>query len=732
MKCRKIYLNWQTASNLMEKLVRYRTMSKKDTLKNQGYPWKYCSIGGVIRVKLATGEDLAHLGELDQKYWTVLSCPVGELNFDNRTLSLIDSDADGRIRVNEVVDAASFLCSVIKDKDLILKGEDTLELDQIDTSCEQGKRLYDSARTILDNLGAAPDRISVSQALDSAAIFKGSKFNGDGVVTAESCENDAQRAVVQACVQTLGGVADRSGEMGVDEAMLGGFLSECAEFVSRSEELSADKALIFPYGDDTAEAYALCNALKDKISDFYTRCSLLRYDKAAAQGVSISVDDISRIAECPIAHPDEDSLLPYDAVNPAWEDKFSRLRAIALDKDFPKAKALSEEQWKSVLAKFGRYEAFLGEDRGSRVASLGEDNIRAILASDPRESVMALIGRDKALAQEASDIDNVKKLMLLYRDLSRLLDNYLIFDDFYKRDPERRATFEQGRLYIDQRCCDLCIKVSDMSQHADMAKLSGMFLIYCKCTSKSLGKTMDIVAVLTDGEISELRPGKNGVFCDLAGNEWDATVTKVVDNPISIRQAFWSPYRKFWEFCVSLINKSASDKDAKMMADMQAKAKEASAAPGAAAASTAEKGKQAFDIAKFAGIFAALGMAFGYIGSFLTKLAAGIASTPWWQLIVGIAVVMLIISGPSCFLAWSKLRRRNLGPVLNANGWAINSKVLVNIIFGSRLTSVARYPKLRLSDPNARKSSAGKWILAFLILAAAVYVTLYFTGVIKF
>ena len=125
-------------------------------------------------------------------------------------------------------------------------------------------------------------------------------------------------------------------------------------------------------------------------------------------------------------------------------------------------------------------------------------------------------------------------------------------------------------------------------------------------------------------------------------------------------------------------------------------------------------------------------MALGYIGSFLTKLAAGIASTPWWQILVGIAVIMLIISGPSCFLAWSKLRRRNLGPVLNANGWAINSKVLVNIVFGSKLTSVARYPKLRLSDPNAQKSSAGKWVLAFLILAAAVYVTLYFTGVIKF
>ncbi len=407
-------------------------MSKKTTPKPQEYPWKYCSIGGVIRVKIASGEDLAHLGELDQKYWTVLSCPVEELNFDRRTLSLIDSDADGRIRVNEVVDAANFLCSVIKDKDLILKGEDSLELSNLDCDSEQGKRLYDSAKTILSNLGADQGRISVAQALDSAAIFKGSKFNGDGVVTAASCETDEQKALVLSCVQALGGVADRSGEMGVDEAMAAEFLSECSAFVARSEELAADKALIFPYGDDTAEAYELCNSLKDKMADFYTRCSLLRYDKAAAQAVSINVDDISRIADCPIAHPDEDGLLPYDSVNPAWAGKFARLKAIALDKDYPKAKNLSQEQWQAVIAKFGRYEAHLGDTRGAKVASLGEECIKSILASDPLESIMGLIERDKALAQEASDIDNVKKLMLLYRDLSRLLDNYLIFDDFYK------------------------------------------------------------------------------------------------------------------------------------------------------------------------------------------------------------------------------------------------------------------------------------------------------------
>ena len=47
------------------------------------YEWQYCSLGGAIRVKIGSGEDIAHLGELDQKLWTVLSCPLNDVNFSS-------------------------------------------------------------------------------------------------------------------------------------------------------------------------------------------------------------------------------------------------------------------------------------------------------------------------------------------------------------------------------------------------------------------------------------------------------------------------------------------------------------------------------------------------------------------------------------------------------------------------------------------------------------------------
>ena len=394
---------------------------------------------------------------------------------------------------------------------------------------------------------------------------------------------------------------------------------------------------------------------------------------------------------------------------------------------------MTEADWRSVETTFNDYAAWLGAKKGAEVETLGEIRINAILIAGEKEALLALVERDKALAAESSSIDDVKKLMYYYRDFYRLLKNFVLFTDFYSRAPGVRAMFELGQLYIDQRCCDLCIRISDMSKHADMAAQSGIFLIYFKATSKVLGKSMDAVAVMTDGDIFDLRPGKNGIFYDLQGNNWDAVITKVVDNPVSISQAFWAPYRKAWEFCVGIINKSAADKDAKINADLQAKVQTAAAkTPGAADAAKTDK-PQAFDIAKFAGIFAALGMAMGYIGTFLTSIVTGIQNTPPLDLILILLGLMLVISGPSCFIAWTKLRKRNLGPILNANGWAINSKVLVNILFGGKLTTVAKYPKLKLADPYDQKTPAWKiWLPTVLIILAIAFLALYFTGNLEF
>ena len=139
-----------------------------------------------------------------------------------------------------------------------------------------------------------------------------------------------------------------------------------------------------------------------------------------------------------------------------------------------------------------------------------------------------------------------------------------------------------------------------------------------------------------------------------------------------------------------------------------------------------------FDVAKFAGIAAMVTMAIAAVSGVIILIINALKGLVWWKWLILIAVLMLIISGPACFIAWRKLRKRNLGPVLNANGWAINSAVLVNIIFGKTLTSVAKYPKVHADDPYSMRAPLWKRILRWLIfLLVVAFAVGYFTNNLK-
>ena len=221
---------------------------------------------------------------------------------------------------------------------------------------------------------------------------------------------------------------------------------------------------------------------------------------------------------------------------------------------------------------------------------------------------------------------------------------------------------------------------------------------------------MIIAAVVTDGDIAALREGKHGLFYDRVGQEWDATVFKIIDNPISIRQAFWSPYRKLGRFIEKTIEKNASEKDDKVNADLTAKV----AAPG-------EEKKAPFDIAKYAGIFAAVGIALGAIGVAIGSIAKSLSGFVWWQWLILIAAILLVISGPAMILAWIKLRKRSLSPLLNANGWAINAAAKVNITFGATLTEIGKTPVKADPDPYADKTPWWKKLIGWLIVLGIIF-----------
>lgn len=695
--------------------------------REKKYKWEFANIGGASRVKITTGEDIAHLDELDPKMWTVLSCPVTGLEIDEKSLAYIDADADGKIRVADVIATSQWLSGAVKNLDVLVEETDFIDIEHLDQENAAGQKLYKSAKQILENLGKEGTVISLADTKDIAAIFAKTRFNGDGIITEASTDDADEKAAIAAAVAAFGGVADRSGAAGINAEMIENFYKALAEYAAWQAAV-----VEAPFGDKTDAAIAAYNALDAKVKDFFMRSKLAAFspDSAAALDVqtasiaSISADNLTgktdEIAAYPIARITGKPEIDLTAqVNPAWSAQFDLIKTVALEGKT----VLTEADWAAVGAQFAAYTGWKAAKAGAAVEALGLDAVKKFIEQDKKAALLDLVAQDAALAEEAANIDMVDKFLHILRDFYRLVRNFVTLHDFYDKDRKVSAIFQSGRLIIDQRECRLCMKVTDMGKHNASAATSGMFLVYCDCTTKTKPGKLTIVAAVTVGEIGDLIVGKNAVYYDNAGLEWDAVITKIVDNPISVAQAFWSPYRRMAKTVENLINKSAADKDAKMMADATAKI---NAAPAALPAGTDPKAAPAaappFDIAKFAGIFAAIGMALGMIGSALVAIFKGLKAMAWWKLILVFVAIMLVISGPAMVLAWLKLRRRNIAPLLNANGWAVNAASKISIPFGETLTDVAKYPKMKLTDPYAKAGLAPwkKWLISLSAVVVAV------------
>jgi len=542
------------------------------------YDWKFATIGGNTRVQISSGEDIRHLGELDQKMWTVLSCPTKGFEMDEKTLELLDTDHDGHVKVNEIIAAANWLCSVLKNPDSLLHGKDRLRMDEI-----------------------------------------------------------------------------------ADEAIL----AIAKEVATEKEEVS--------------------------LADV----------EAAISGVSVEEKPL------PEAPYSADIIAAYKETQGNYGEYFKKqaLEKIGLAKLDPEAPVpgIKEKEWAEMGAKIAAFEA--------ETAAVNDANAAA---------------KTEAVAK----YQDLRKLLYLTRDFYRLLCNYVTLQDFYGADKNRLAVFQAGTLIIDQRACHLCMKVQNAGAHGTMAPASGIYLLYCTCTNKQKAAPMEIVAAMTMGETGDLYVGKNAVFYDRDGLDWDAVITKIIDNPISIRQAFWSPYRRLAKWIEDMINKRAAEKDSKIMADTTANMEKAATAEGEAKKEALKLPTQNFDIAKFAGIFAAIGMAVGLIGAALADFFS--AFTAWWHWIVFFCVLLLIISGPSMIMAWLKLRRRNLAPLLNANGWAVNAASIINIPFGATLTDQVKFPLVKAKDPFAEPMPVWKKCFIWLLCIAAVVCGLWLGNLLNF
>ena len=694
--------------------------------------WRFTQLGGFDQVEITQTQDLLALPNLDQKLWAALSCPTKGLYFDTQTLSLLDTDQDGRIRAYEVINAVKWISRVLKNPAELFQNSDTLPLAAINDQDEEGRQLLDSAKHILKSLGKADAvAISIADLADINKIFADTQFNGDGVIPVKAATNDTLQQAIKDIIGCCGSVEDRCGDPGLNTDLIKQFFEESQAYVDWWNRSGVEALQIAAKITNTQTAVQLLAQLRAKIDDYFTRCQLAEFDDRAGgllnpndkdyeqlAGINLSASR-EELANLPLAAIAAGQDLPLKhGINPAWRETIDQLHKQILNPLFGELESLSFQQWQSVTSQFTDYLAWLADKPATVVESLGLERLQTLLKSNTQTQLIDIIAMDLALKPEAEAIGSVVRLVHYYRDLYTLLKNFVSFRDFYQAQPQ--AIFQAGTLYLDGRSCQLCVHIDDIAKHSELASLSKIYLAYCECRRPGDTAVITIAAAITGGDSDNLRVGRNGVFYDRSGLDWDATIVKIIENPISIREAFWSPYKRIARTINEQLEKGAAARD---------KAAHENAAKGLTdAGGKAEAGKPPavpFDIGKFVGIFAAIGLAVGAIGTALASLLGSFMGLLWWQMPLAILGVMLLISGPSMFLAYLKLRQRNLAPVLDACGWAINAKAFINIPFGRLLTGVAKLPEnaeRQLTDPFGEKKSHWKrYLLLIALLAGGGY-----------
>ena len=486
----------------------------------------------------------------------------------------------------------------------------------------------------------------------------------------------------------------------------------------------------------TQKAAAALTAIKEKAEDYFLRCKLTEYDPDKAAALSADEQAFQQLAaevirctnetlnSLPLASAVADKPLPLlKGVNPAWKKQLQSFADNAVIPLLGQKECITQDEFALIVQKLTPYQERLNSKPTSSVALLDRSFLQALVNGEKQGEVSSFIRYALTIEKERGNLSNLEKLILLRRDFVTVLKNYISFSDFYEG---KGSVFQAGALYFDARAADLCFELNSDARHATLDTLSGAYLVYCDISRKGeLGKK--IVALFTNGDSENIVVGRNGIFYDRAGKDWNAVVTKVIANPISVRQAFFMPYKQLAAMIETQIAARAAAGEAKSADLLSKAAATVTTADKQAAASTSPAPVAPIGVKKLdLGTIALIGTALGGISALIGSILQALFGLGFW-VPLGLIGILLCISGPSMILASMKLRKRSIAPILEANGWAVNIRTRINIPFGTQLTKLATIPFGSIVvpvDPFADKKNGRKAlfiILGILIVGGAAF-----------
>jgi len=659
--------------------------------------------GRAHHLLLERAEDLADVLELDEAHWVATSAPIDTLNCDRTFLSVFDHDATGRIVADEVRLAARWLLATLRDRSGVTAGSTSLQLDAIDTDSEDGRRIHVAAGKILARLGLADSStVTLGQVRQVKTALEAMPVSEAGVALPEATGDEQVKQFVIDIIATVGGAPHPSGRQGVGQAQLDEFLTQARGYLdwrARGEiPAGRENSDVMPLGSQTSDAYAVFAALRDKVDQYFAQCRAVAFEPRTADLVNPTAADLQKLdvadpqaieafmKAAPLAKPGFDRvLLLSEKTNPYYVEALSALRRKVLDPLLGRSKAaLSQEEWEQVKARLGPYEQWIGAKTGQAVELLGAEKLTRYLDDRYAQAVTSLIAESHETAIALDSIRLTEKLILYQAYQLKLVNNFVSLPYLY--EPASRAMVEVGTLVMDGRQFNLAVKVGDRKQHAAVAKTSEIFVLYVEVSPPG-GEKFEVAVPVTSGGQGNLCVGKRGVFRDLAGRQMDARVAELIENPISVREALLSPFRRLARLVTGKLESITTA--AEKQFDTAATGVLDTAAPGPSPAQPAKAGTGLLA----GGLLMGGGVAFAAVGASVGYIAKTIHTVGLLKMVLAVAAAVLAVMLPVAVLGLVRLRRRDLSAILEGSGWAINARMRLTQRQGRFFTRKPRYPK---------------------------------------
>ena len=604
-------------------------------------PARYTYYGKTIHLCLTSLKDLDQVLKLSEVFWLATTAPISDFLLPPGFLERVDSDDDGRVRVQEVKAAIRWLRA---NSNLEYPSEE-LKRDHLKT--EKLQVAWDKVVRAFKLEPDASVSYSELQKLRFRYVEDPTAF-GAGSLSPDEVDGGDEKALLEGVAESV-----KPEKETVTEEQLDRFLEEARVLLDWREES--------PGENKWADEYPVFHALEDKLKHYFDMADTSRY---VGQQPELKWPDSSEdLREMPLVWPLQADGVPFEhRVNPLYSEEVKAFRETFLQ---PGESILSREFYKELRSRFETYSEWLKRAPTTTVKDFTTEELdgwvdNAELVERVRQKLQEK--RKRGLVRQ--DFLDLEQLLLYQAHMLNFCQNFVAFPDLY--NPKARALFERGTLIMDGREFHLALPVNDIAVHKEAAARSHMFVLYAKVDD-------EVYAIpVTSGSEGNLAKNKRGVFHHVDGTEREVIIVDIVHNPISLIEAIIAPFQKVGSALKKRVEKMSDEGEEKLVGQ-------------------ASKPKKSSDKAS-GSVLAGGGIAIAAMGSSLAFVVKTLAGLTLSKVLLGLLGLSLIVLVPAALVAYLKLRSRDLSAVLEGNAWGINARMRLTPIQAKQFTQKPRHP----------------------------------------